>query len=138
MPEAGFAVEYLDNDLTPRVPMSSSSSTATFIARQIPTPPRSLAIASWRTPVGVKLDLRYASDEAGLLDPSPSQIWEELVLSLPRNGADVVANYAVDDPYGGERGFEVVADYFGCSVAPHQLTFAAGVTSLLHSLCGLA
>jgi histidinol-phosphate/aromatic aminotransferase/cobyric acid decarboxylase-like protein/precorrin-6B methylase 2 len=136
--EAGFAVERWDADLTPRLSVSSSSNMVALIARPLPAPPRSLAVTSWHTPPGVRLDLRYAPDEAELLDPSPSQIWEELVLSVARNGADAIANYPVDDPYGGERGAETVGGYFGCSIAPHQLTFAAGVTSLLHALCGLA
>ena len=136
--EAGFFVERFDADLTPRLAVSSNSSTVVLIARPLPTPPRSLAVASWRTPPGVQLDLRYAPDEAKLLDPPPSQVWEELILSEARSGADVVAGYAVDDPYGGERGADVIADHFGLPVTPHQLTFGAGVTSLLHDLCGLA
>jgi histidinol-phosphate/aromatic aminotransferase/cobyric acid decarboxylase-like protein/SAM-dependent methyltransferase len=136
--QAGFAAERLDADLTPQLPVSSPSSTTTLVARPLPVPPRSLAVASWRTPPTVRLDLRYAPDEAELLDPSPSHVWEELILSVACLGADLVASYPVDDLYGGERGAEVVGDHFDCSVVPSQLTFAAGVSSLLHTLCGLA
>ncbi len=109
-----------------------------LVARALVAPPRSLAVTSWRTPATERLDLRYAPDEAELLDPPPREIWESLVLSAPDAGADIVGGYAVDDPYGGERGAVVVGGYFGWVVASHQLTFAAGVTSLLHDLSGLA
>ena len=109
-----------------------------LVARALATPPGALAVASWGTPPGVALDLRYAPDEAELLESEPITIWESLVESLPRGGADVVAGYAVDDPYGGERGASVVGSYFGCTALPGQVTFAAGVTSLLHDLCDLA
>ncbi|MFC6930793.1 aminotransferase class I/II-fold pyridoxal phosphate-dependent enzyme [Actinomadura yumaensis] len=42
------------------------------------------------------------------------------------------------DPYGGVRGADAVGRHFGHRFAPHQVTFAAGVTSLLHDLGGLA
>jgi histidinol-phosphate/aromatic aminotransferase/cobyric acid decarboxylase-like protein len=86
----------------------------------------------------VGLDLRYAPDEAELLDPNPARLWEELVISLPNLGAEVVGGYAVDDPYGAERGAPAVTEHFGCLVEPARLTFGAGVTSLLHALAGLA
>jgi histidinol-phosphate/aromatic aminotransferase/cobyric acid decarboxylase-like protein len=109
-----------------------------LVARALPAPPRSLAVTAWRTPARVRLDLRYAPDEAELLDPTPREIWESLVLSAPAAGADVVGGYAVDDPYGGERGAVIVGGFFGHVVHSEQLTFAAGVTSLLHDLGGLA
>jgi histidinol-phosphate aminotransferase len=107
-------------------------------AAAMPRPPDALAVASWRTPAGVALDLRYAPDEAELLDPSPAAVWRELVSSLPGLGAGTVSGYPVDDPYGGERGAPVVSAHFACRVEPDHLTFGAGVTSLLHALAGLA
>ena len=121
---AGFAVEGED--------------VGCLVARALPAPPGALAVASWTTPPDVRLDLRYASDEAALLDPSPEAVWEELVRSTPDAGAGIVAGYAVDDPYGGERGAPVLARFFGVPLAPAQVTFGAGVTSLLHSLAPLA
>jgi histidinol-phosphate aminotransferase len=134
---AGFAVERVDSDLIPGLPPSAVSVSVQAIARPIRMPPRSLAVASWRTPSRVRLDLRYAPDEASLLDPAPSQVWEELIAQV-RGGADLVASYPVDDPYGGERGADVVGRHFGCPVGPENLTFGAGVTSLLQSLSELA
>lgn len=104
----------------------------------MPPAPGGLAVASWGTPAGVVLDLRYAPDEAELLEPSPSWVWQQLVSSLPGAGAGVVAHYPVDDPYGGARGAAAVSDHFGCKIKPDQLSFGAGVTSLLHALAGLA
>jgi len=119
----GFAVERVDGHL---------------LAHPLPVPPLALAVASWGTPPGVRLDLRYAPDEAAFLDPTPTSIWERFVGSAGHGGAEAVAGYPTDDPYGGERGAGAVARFFGISLEPGQLTFAAGVTSLLHDLAGLA
>ena len=115
-----------------------SSTEDRLVARSLPAPPQSLAVTAWRTPARPGLDLRYAPDEAELLTPAPSEIWETLVHSSPAAGADIVGGYAVDDPYGGERGSLVVGGYIGRPVRAGQLTFAAGVSSLLRDLAGLA
>ena len=135
---AGFAVQRVDAELTPGSSVAQSSGRVHVIGRSLQTPPFSLAVTSWRNPTGVLLDMRYAPDEAELLDPPPGEIWNDFILSASRNGADLVGNYAVDDPFGSERGADAVSQYFDCRIKPHQLTFAAGVTSLLHDLCGLA
>jgi histidinol-phosphate/aromatic aminotransferase/cobyric acid decarboxylase-like protein len=136
--KAGFAIERIDADFTQGLPVTSQSETIQIIARPLCVPPDSLAVTSWRNPSGVRLDMRYAPDEDQLLDPSPRRVWEDLILSASRNGADIVNNYPVDDPYGCARGVEAVSRFFNCEIEPRQLTFAAGVTSLLHDLCGLA
>jgi histidinol-phosphate/aromatic aminotransferase/cobyric acid decarboxylase-like protein len=136
--KAGFAIERVDADFTPGLPVTSQSETMQIIARPLSVPPDSLAVRSWRNPSGVRLDMRYAPDEDQLLDPSPRRVWEDLIRAASRNGADIVNNYPVDDPYGCERGVEAVSRFFNCEIEPRQLTFAPGVTSLLHDLCGLA
>jgi histidinol-phosphate/aromatic aminotransferase/cobyric acid decarboxylase-like protein len=128
---AGFAVERVDvgpaPDHAPRV-----------VARPVPVPPGALAVASWRAPAEIRLDLRRAPDEASWLDPAPDAVWESMIGAEPRSGAEAVAAHPVEDPYGGRRGAEVVGRFFGVAVGAEQLTFAAGVTSLLHDLCDLA
>jgi histidinol-phosphate/aromatic aminotransferase/cobyric acid decarboxylase-like protein len=136
--ETGFRVERIDGELTPDRSVAGEEGRAELVGRALPVLPRVLAVSSWWTPASVALDLRYAPDEAELLDPQPQRIWHSLVDSLPESGAHVVGGYAVDDPYGGERGAVVVAGYFGCPLASRQVTFGAGVTSLLHALAGLA
>lgn len=136
--KAGFAVGRIDADFTPGLSVTSESETMQIVARPRCVPPDSLAVTSWRSPESVRLDMRYAPDEDRLLDPSPKRVWEDLILSASRSGADIVNNYPVDDPYGSERGVAAVSRFFGCGIEPRQLTFAAGVTSLLHDLCGLA
>jgi histidinol-phosphate/aromatic aminotransferase/cobyric acid decarboxylase-like protein len=136
--KAGFAIECIDADFTPGLSVTSESETIQIVARPLCVPPDSLAVTSWRNPESVRLDMRYAPDEDELLDPSPRRVWEELILSANRNGADIVNHYPVDDPYGSERGIETVSRFFNCEIEPRQLTFGAGVTSLLHDLYGLA
>lgn len=101
-------------------------------------PPDGLAVASWRTPKGIALDLRYAPDEAAWLEPRPARVWEGTLTRLAALGADAAGFYAVDDPYGGERGAPAVARCFGCILSDEQVTFAAGVTAHLHALAALA
>jgi histidinol-phosphate/aromatic aminotransferase/cobyric acid decarboxylase-like protein len=108
-----------------------------LVARARPSVNRSLAVAHWGTPAAVRLDLRYAPDEDEWLRPRPKHLWESLIGEAPHAGADLVSAYPVDDPYGGERGAPVVSRFFDIPVAPGQLTFGAGVTSLLHALAGL-
>lgn len=100
--------------------------------------PAALAVAGWRTPPGVRLDLRYAPDEAEWLDPRPAQLWQQVVADAADLGAEAAGHYPVDDPYGGERGSAVVGRAFGVALAPEQVTFGAGITGLLHGLAGLA
>jgi histidinol-phosphate/aromatic aminotransferase/cobyric acid decarboxylase-like protein len=97
-------------------------------------PPTGLAVAGWGTPSGARLDLRYAPDEAEWLDPSPLAVWQAVVAAAP----GLAEHYAVDDPYGGERGTGPIGRCFGIDLAPEQVTFGAGVTSLLHGLATLA
>jgi histidinol-phosphate/aromatic aminotransferase/cobyric acid decarboxylase-like protein len=122
--EAGFAVERVDADF--------------IVARPLRVPPDSLAVTSWRNPESVRLDMRYAPDEDRLLTPTPQNVWEDLVRSAARSGAEMINHYPVDDPYGSERGAATVSRFFDCRIEPRQLTFGAGVTPLLHDLCGLA
>lgn len=135
---SGFGVERTDAGWMVNFPANPSTDDVQLVARPLPTPPEALAVASWSTPAGMRLDLRYASDEAELLDPSPAGVWEALVREAGHGAAELAAAYPVDDPYGGTRGAEPVGRFFGVALRPEQLTFAAGVTSLLHDLAGLA
>jgi histidinol-phosphate/aromatic aminotransferase/cobyric acid decarboxylase-like protein len=105
------------------------------VARALPAPPDSLAVTEWGAPAGaVRLDLRYADDETGLLDPPPAAVWAGLAATAD----DAAGHYPVDDPFGSRRGAPVVSRFFGRTIAPGRLFFGAGVTSLLRDLAGLA
>jgi histidinol-phosphate/aromatic aminotransferase/cobyric acid decarboxylase-like protein len=101
-------------------------------------PPRGLAVASWGTPAEAMLDLRYLPDEGGWLDPDPARVWADVMQASGDLGAALAASYPVDDPYGGSRGAAPVGRFFDVALAPGQVTFAAGVTGLLHSTAQLA
>jgi len=136
--EAGFAVTRVNADWNADARPIVTSDTIQLIGHSLPVPPASLAVTSWATPPGVGLDLRYANDEAELLHPRPDEVWREFISSSTDCGCEHASHYAVDDPFGGERGSSVVAAHFGISIAALQLTFGAGVTSLIHDLAGLA
>jgi histidinol-phosphate/aromatic aminotransferase/cobyric acid decarboxylase-like protein len=101
-------------------------------------PPAGLAVASWGTPAGAQLDLRYLPDEADWLDPRPADVWRDVIGSSPGFGASLAESYPVDDPYGGTRGAPAVGRFFDVALDAGQVTFGAGVTALLHGLAGLA
>ena len=109
-----------------------------LVARPVIAPPRSLAVQDWGTPADAQLDLRYCADETELLTVSPAAIWHDTLAAHPSEGAALIANYPVEDPFCAHRGAEVVADHFGCDLSAEQVVFAAGVTSLLHDLYRLA
>lgn len=136
--EAGFVLDRLDSDFRANGSIDMDSRYVQFIARPLVIPPASLAVATWRTPAEARLDLRYAPEETEWVSPSPDEIWDAFLNGEARQGADAAGHYAVDDPYGGERGAKVVSEYFGCPIPQDQLTFGAGVTPLLHDMWGLA
>jgi histidinol-phosphate/aromatic aminotransferase/cobyric acid decarboxylase-like protein len=132
---AGFSIEQVDV----KAPGDDGAGAVTVVARPLSVPPHSLAVVDWGAPAdGVRLDLRYADDEAEWLQPTPREVWADLVDSVEDRGAGVIAHYPVDDPFGAARGAPVLSRYFECPIAPDQVTFAAGVTSLLHDLSSLA
>ncbi|MGA8432055.1 MAG: aminotransferase class I/II-fold pyridoxal phosphate-dependent enzyme [Candidatus Sulfotelmatobacter sp.] len=135
---SGYVVEKLDRDLSPGNAATAESARIEVVARRLPSPPASLAVAEWGRQSPCQLDLRYASDEAELLDPSPAQVWQQVIQSTQHLGSELAGNYPVYDPFGAERGAEVVAEHFGCVLRSSQVTFAAGVTGLLQYLCDLA
>lgn len=97
----------------------------------------SLAVAGWGTPTGVRLDLRYAPEEADWLEPPPRDVWRRVVSTLAEFGAEAAGHYPVEDPYGAERGAAPVGRHFGVTLSPAQVTFGAGVTALLGALAAL-
>jgi len=129
---AGFRVEHLELTSTADTPAPPGT---LIVARSLPAPPESLAVTVWgATADTTRLDLRYADDETELLDPPPAKIWADLAAVADQ----VAGHYPVDDPFGSRRGAPVVSRFFGRPVAPSQLHFGAGVTSLLRDLAGLA
>jgi histidinol-phosphate/aromatic aminotransferase/cobyric acid decarboxylase-like protein len=97
----------------------------------------SLAVCAWGRPGAPPLDLRYAPDEAELLEPSPSTIVAETFAGDPGNVHRLVEDYPVTDPYGARRGAPVLSALHQVSLAPEQVSFGAGVTGLLRDLAGL-
>ena len=135
---AGFLVGRVDADFEAGKQPGRGSRYIQISAHPLRIPPELLAVASWRTPPDDRLELRYAPDETPWLHPSPAEVWKSLLASEADQGLDAIGHYPVDDPYGGERGAEMVGTCFGCPISHHQLTFAPGVTSLLHALTDLA
>jgi len=127
---AGFFVDTIEPD---------ASGGTRLHARRVPEPPDSLAASAWgeHDPDAV-LDLRYAPDETGWLDPHPREVWSRMIASMTDAGAGLVSHYPVDDPFGAVRAAPVIGRAFGCRLDACQVNFAAGVTSLLHDLCGLS
>jgi histidinol-phosphate/aromatic aminotransferase/cobyric acid decarboxylase-like protein len=108
-------------------------------ARRVLDPPDSLAAAAWGADrPDTVLDLRYAPDETEWLDPHPHDLWSHAIASTMHSGAELVSHYPLDDPFGAVRAAPAISRAFGCPLDAGQVTFGAGVTSLLHDLCGLS
>ena len=144
---AGYAVERMELTGPPGVPVPGLR----LFARPLPVPPAALAVTAWGEEVpapsegpgagvdpAVRLDLRYADDEAELLSPPPDRIWAEVAGADGRFGVAAAEHYPVDDPFGGRRGADVVARHFNLPITADRLFFGAGVTGLLRDLAGLA
>jgi histidinol-phosphate/aromatic aminotransferase/cobyric acid decarboxylase-like protein len=127
---AGFLVESVE---------ATETGGSRINARRVPDPPHSLAAAAWGADqADTALDLRYAPDETEWLDPHPHDVWSRAIASAMHSGAQLVSHYPVDDPFGAVRAATAVGRAFGCPLDACQVTFAAGVTSLLHDLCWLS
>jgi histidinol-phosphate/aromatic aminotransferase/cobyric acid decarboxylase-like protein/SAM-dependent methyltransferase len=135
---AGFVIERVEGDLQLGDRVTTASNATEIVARRLPSLPASLAVADWGREAPTQLDLRYAPDEAELLDPSPTEFWRQIIQSDAHLGAELAGNYPVNDPYGGKRGADVLSQHFDCVLKPQQVTFAAGVTAFLQCLSGLA
>lgn len=127
---AGFIVDSLDANGSGRMRIN---------ARRVSDPPDSLAAAAWGADQpDTLIDLRYAPDETDWLDPHPHDVWSRAIASTMNLRAELVSHYPVDDPFGAVRAAPAIGRAFGCRLDPCQVTLGAGVTSLLHDLCGLA
>lgn len=127
---AGFLVDTVEAD---------PSGGTRLHARRVPEPPASLAAAAWgEDSPDALLDLRYAPDETEWLDPHPREVWSRAIASTADAGAELASHYPVDDPFGAARATPVLRRTFGCPLETCQVTFASGVSSLLHDLCGLS
>src|ERR1051326_5945843 len=108
-------------------------------ARRVLDPPDSLAAAAWGADrPDTVLDLRYAPEETEWLDPQPHDLWSHAIASTMHSGAELVSHYPLDDPFGAVRAAPAISRAFGCPLDAGQVTFGAGVTSLLPNLCGLS
>ena len=127
---AGFLVEDME---------AGESGGTRIHARRVLDPPDSLAAAAWGADyLGTVLDLRYAPDETEWLDPHPHDVWSRAIASTMHSGAELVSHYPVDDPFGSARTATAIGRAFGCPLDDCQVTFGAGVTSLLHDLSWLS
>ncbi|MEO3810919.1 aminotransferase class I/II-fold pyridoxal phosphate-dependent enzyme, partial [Sphaerisporangium sp. B11E5] len=82
-------------------------------------------------------------------EPSPRPAIGATAGSFPRSHApagatadrgvlEIVRDYALRDPYGGERAAPALSRHFGTEIPPDRVVAGAGTTGLLHSLSVLA
>jgi histidinol-phosphate/aromatic aminotransferase/cobyric acid decarboxylase-like protein len=105
-----------------------------ILATAAPSVPEALAFRIHYKEPPCELDLRWSPDEIDFVMPRPEQIWAALF----KGGIEEVArDYALHDPWGGERGAAVLSSFFGTSIAPESVVFGAGATGLLRQLAPL-
>lgn len=136
--ESGFRVERMDDDFVGNAPLTRETRYAQVVARALPGIDRALALSTHAGAGAVSLDLRMASDEIDLVDPSPREVWQSLVSAEIDHAFEIARSYPVTDPFGAARGAAALSRHFGFTVSPETLTFGAGVTSLLRAAVALA
>ena len=105
-----------------------------ILATAAPRVPEALALRTHYKEPPCDLDLRWSPDEIDFVVPHPKQIWAALL----KGEIEVMArDYALHDPWGGERGAAVLSSFFGTSIAPDSIVFGAGATGLLRQLAPL-
>jgi histidinol-phosphate/aromatic aminotransferase/cobyric acid decarboxylase-like protein/SAM-dependent methyltransferase len=130
---AGFVVERVDADFRPGADPSRTTRYVQFLARRGPAPSPPLRAAR----SGAGLDLRWAPDEVDFVREALDAAWAEVIGGDDRL-VDRARRYAVDDPWRGGRGAEVLSGHFGCPISPSRIVFGAGATGLLRDLATLA
>jgi histidinol-phosphate/aromatic aminotransferase/cobyric acid decarboxylase-like protein len=105
-----------------------------IVATAAPSVPDALAFRIHYKEPPSDLDLRWSPDEIDFVTPRPEQIWAAL---FKDEIEEIARDYALHDPWGGERGAAVLSSFFGTSIAPESVVFGAGATGLLRQLAPL-
>jgi histidinol-phosphate/aromatic aminotransferase/cobyric acid decarboxylase-like protein len=105
-----------------------------IVATAAPRVPEALAFRVHYKEPPSDLDLRWSPDEIDFVTPRPEQIWAAL---FKGEIGEMARDYALHDPWGGERGAAVLSSFFGTSIAPESVVFGAGATGLLRQLAPL-
>lgn len=105
-----------------------------IVATAAPSVPDGLAFRIHYKEPPSDLDLRWSPDEIDFVTPRPEQIWAAL---FKDEIEEMARDYALHDPWGGERGAAVLSSFFGTFIAPESVVFGAGATGLLRQLAPL-
>ncbi|MFC6086184.1 aminotransferase class I/II-fold pyridoxal phosphate-dependent enzyme [Sphaerisporangium aureirubrum] len=146
--ESGFDVLRADADFTPDAPVGLDTRYVQFLAHRRPLPQP--AVLDHTRPSPAPIDLRSAPDEVDFVRHILIEAWTE-VTGIPPAGTepgaqpgtgwgvlDLARDYALRDPYGGERAAPALSRHFGTEIAPDRVVAGAGTTGLLHTLSALA
>jgi SAM-dependent methyltransferase len=145
---SGFDVLRADADFVPGAPVGLDTRYVQFLARRRPLPEP--AVLDHARPAPAPLDLRSAPDEVDFVRHILIEAWTEVTGIPPaatHPGAspgtgwgvlDLARDYALRDPYGGERAASVLSRHFGTEITPDRVVAGAGTTGLLHTLSALA
>jgi histidinol-phosphate/aromatic aminotransferase/cobyric acid decarboxylase-like protein/SAM-dependent methyltransferase len=138
---SGFEVVCVDSDFVVDATPSLDAAHVQIVARPTPTVPVSLSLSVHQLqtaePVSV-LNLKWSPDEIEWLDPPPDQIWSALLAGGAGDIARTSRNYALTDPWGGERAAAVLSTFFETELRSDSIVFGPGATGLLRQIALLA
>ena len=136
--EAGYDILRADADFVIGAEIRAAATRyVQFVARARPVPEPAVLDYARPAPAPGSVDLRWAPDEVEHVRDVIGAAWAE-VTAPGRELADLARDYAVGDPYGGERSAPVLARHFGTAITPGRVVTGAGTTGLLHALSTLA
>lgn len=134
---ADFEVERVDADFAEGQEVTIETRYVQFLARNPLAAQSRTSLEAYRRNAAAahELDLRWTPDEIEFVRPSVDAAFRA---AGNEDVADIAREYAVTDPYAGNRAAPVLSAHFDCELTPDMVTAGAGITGLLHSLAALA
>jgi histidinol-phosphate/aromatic aminotransferase/cobyric acid decarboxylase-like protein/SAM-dependent methyltransferase len=132
---AGFDIAQVHADFDAEGTPTLDTRHVQIVATPAPVAPASLSLRVHRAEAAAPiLNLKWSPDEVEWLEPAPEEIWSSMLASGPGEIARLSRDYALTDPWGGERAAAAISSFFGVGLSPESIVFGAGATGLLRQI----
>ncbi len=138
---AGFEIVGVHADFAAGQQPTTDSRNVQIVATPLPAPPADLALSFHGADAAAELaqlNLKWSPDEVEWLEPALEAVWSPMLAGGTGEIARLSRDYALIDPWGGERAAPVISAFFGVELSPESIVFGAGATGLLRQIAPLA